>query len=167
VAVSVVTDEIEPVLPFALDWGRWRRHRRSSETTRKGFEKRRFPARSWEALLPAKKTPWPFSEDEARVIADAFPERFREVGLEKSVQATRLWIRRQMTRGTKWNPRKEILQLRDGLVCLFEALMKLSPDARQHLQRWMRPGQEGQEPFTIDQLQYAIDCFDHEKTEWG
>jgi hypothetical protein len=156
--VILMTGEI-----FALDWAKWRRHRRIDEAARKGFDKRPFPARSWAALLPASQMPWPFSADEARVVANAFSENFREVGLEKAVQATRLWIRQQTPLRGKSNPQTEILQLRAALVCIFEALMNMSPDAQQHLETLMRPlCPPGHEPFTVDHLRLAIDRFDHE-----
>jgi hypothetical protein len=155
-----VTDSDEP---FALDWAKWRRYRRSSEATRKGFEKRPFPGGSWQSLLPAKGMPWPYLENEARIVANRFPEEFREIALEKVVQAARLWIQQQPTYGRTSNPRKEILQLRAALERMFEALMYLNVDAREHLEASMRPlHAEGQERFTVEQLRYAIDRFDHE-----
>jgi hypothetical protein len=154
----IMTDKL-----FALDWAKWRRHRRFSDAARKGFDKRPFPARSWAALLPAGQMPWPYSADEARTVANAFPEQFREAGLEKAVQAARLWIRQQTPLRGKSNPRTEILRLRGALVCMFEALMNMGPDAQQHLKASMRVLRlPGQEPFTVEQLRYALDRFDHE-----
>jgi hypothetical protein len=150
---------------MALDWNKWR-EARLGEDGRAGLAKRPLPG-PWNRILKSNigDTTWPYTAEEITVIRSLLPDEHREVAAQEAVRSAQLYVYAQ-TRKRQSNPRKEIEHLRGALDGIFQALMRLSPEARTYLNANMRPARLSEEgPFTADALRDAIDRFDFENRQ--
>jgi hypothetical protein len=160
-----IDDAQHEVQEGSLDWNEWRAARISGQG-RQSFAKRPFPSRSWQALFASSpsETTWPYSSEECSAIRATLADDICDDVFGMVIRAAQFYVFAQ-TQGNRAraNPRKEIEQLNRALKELFNSLMRMSPDARDHLQSTIRPFRLPDEtPFTTESLREAIDKFTFE-----